>query len=230
MYIVIAGGGKVGERLARDLIAEQHEVVLLEIDPHKANYLEDDLGSTVIAHDAAEGRWLIEAGVARADLLIAVTGDDEDNIIICQMGTALSRGHTRTIARINNSKNSDAFRDLGIEAIVDATDLVMSTIERDVSLAPIVHLMRLRKTGLDLVEIAVGAGSAAAGSTVDALSQTEHQAWISVILRGNTALLPTPTTMLEAGDSVILVVETTFENALREEFAERTLDIDREHP
>lgn len=230
MYIVIAGGGKVGEQLARDLIAEAHEVVLLERDPHKADSLEDDLGSTVLAHDAAEGRWLIEAGVSRANLLIAVTGDDEDNIIICQMGTALSGGQARTIARINNSKNSDAFRALGVEAIVDATDLVMSTIERDVSLAPVVHLMRLRSAGLDLVEITVGAGSAAAGSTVATLSQTEHRAWISVILRGNDALLPTPTTVLKPGDSVILVVETAFEDALRDEFAERKLDVGPENP
>ena len=90
--------------------------------------------------------------------------------------------------------------------------------------------MRLRKAGLDLVEITVGDGSAAAGSTVDALSQTERRAWISVILRNNTALLPTPTTMLEAGDSIILVVETAFETALREEFAERTSAPDPTHP
>ena len=149
MFVIIAGGGKVGGQLARDLLAERHEVVVMEYDVGKARTLQDDLGDAVVPHDASEGRWLIDAGIDRADLVIAVTGDDEDNIVICQLGAALSGGRARAIARINNPKNSDTFRTLGIESIVNATDLVMTMIERDVSVAPgrAPHALAQRRPG-----------------------------------------------------------------------------------
>ena len=150
--IIVAGGGKLGAALARDLVEAGQEVVVLECNRRKAQVLEDQLGSSVLLCDASEGRWLRAAGVQRADLLIAVTGHDEDNIVICQLGRALSNGRLRTIARVNNPKNGDTFRLLGIEALVDATDLVMATIEEDVRVSPAIHLVRLRSAGLDLVE------------------------------------------------------------------------------
>ncbi len=218
MFVIVAGGGKLGGQLARNLLDEKHEVVVLEASAGKAQFLEDELGSTVIPHDASEGRWLLDAGIARADLLIAVTGHDEDNIIICQLGEALSDGRARTIARINNPKNSDTFRTLGIEAIVNATDLVMTMIERDVSL-PVVHLLRLRNAGLELVEMHVAEGSAAAGATTAELALPDQGGRISVILRHGQAVLPAPTTRLEVGDAVILVAQTEFTDALRRQFA-----------
>ena len=223
MFVIIAGGGKVGGQLARDLLAERHEVVVMESSPSKARALQDDIGDAVVPHDASEGRWLIDAGIGRADLLIAVTGDDEDNIVICQLGAALSEGRARTITRINNPRNSDTFRTLGIEAIVNATDLVMTMIERDVSVAPVVHLMRLRSAGLELVEMTVAEGSAADGSTPQDLRLPEQGGRISVILRDGEAVLPSPTTRLHAGDSIILVAQTEFEEALGRQFAAPTI-------
>ena len=219
MFIVIAGGGKVGSALARDLLAAGHEVVVLEEDRRKAQELEDELGSAVIPHDASEGRWLLAAGIARADLLIAVTGHDEDNIVICQLGRALSDGRARTIARINNPKNSETYRLLGIESIVNATGLVMSTIERDVSVAPVVHLMRLRSAGLELVEFPVTADSPAAGTSIAELALPERGGRISVVLRDDQALFPVPATVLKEGDTVIAVVQIAQEQDLRELFA-----------
>ena len=208
MFVIIAGGGKVGGQLARDLLTERHEVVVMESSPGKARALQDEIG---------------DAGIGRADLLIAVTGDDEDNIVICQLGEALSEGRARTITRINNPKNSDTFRTLGIEAIVNATDLVMTMIERDVSVAPVVHLMRLRSAGLELVEMTVAEGSAADGSTPEGLKLPEQGGRISVILRDGEAVLPSPTTRLQAGDSVVLVAQTEFEEALGRQFAAPTI-------
>ena len=192
---------------------------MVERDARKAQSLADEIGSSVIPQDASEGRWLLGAGIKRADLLIAVTGDDEDNIIISQLGRALSQGRARTIARINNPRNNENFRRLGIESIVNATDLVMSTIERDVSVAPIVHLLRLQSAGMELVELPVTRDSPAHGATVGDLDLPAYGGQISVVLRGDQALLPGHDTVLEAGDLVVAVVRIDQEAELRLLFA-----------
>ena len=192
---------------------------MVERDARKAQSLADEIGSSVIPQDASEGRWLLSAGIKRADLLIAVTGDDEDNIIISQLGRALSQGRARTIARINNPRNNENFRRLGIESIVNATDLVMSTIERDVSVAPIVHLLRLQSAGMELVELPVTRDSPAHGATTGNLDLPAYGGQISVVLRGDQALLPRSDTVLEAGDLVVAVVRIDQEAELRRLFA-----------
>ena len=197
---------------------------MVERDARKAQSLADEIGSSVIPQDASEGRWLLGAGIKRADLLIAVTGDDEDNIIISQLGRALSRGRARTIARINNPRNNENFRRLGIESIVNATDLVMSTIERDVSVAPIVHLLRLQSAGMELVELPVTRDSPAHGATAGDLDLPAYGGQISVVLRGDQALLPRRDTVLEAGDLVVAVVRIDQEEGLRRLFASRAVE------
>ncbi|MBM4437345.1 MAG: TrkA family potassium uptake protein [Actinobacteria bacterium] len=224
MYAIIAGGGKVGSVVARDLIAANYEVVVLEENRRKAQELIDELGGVVIPHDASEGRWLLEAGITRADLLIAVTGDDEDNLIISQLGRALSHDRVRTIARINNPKNSETFRLLGIESIVNATDLVMSTIERDVSVTPVIHLMRLGTAGLELVEMAVAAGSAADGATLGDLRLRERGGAVSLILRDNRPTFPSYDTVLRSGDLVVAIIQTEREQELRVLFSEAPVE------
>ena len=225
MFTIIAGGGKVGSALARDLCAAGHEVVVLEREARKAQSLSDEIGSSVIPQDASEGRWLLGAGINRAELLIAVTGDDEDNIIISQLGRALSNGRARTIARINNPRNNENFRRLGIESIVSATDLVMTTIERDVSVSPIVHLLRLQSAGMELVELPVAPGSPAHGSTTSDLDLPAHGGQVSVILRSEEALFPRHDTVLEAGDIVVAVVQIDQEETLRYLFAPRATEV-----
>ncbi|MER3406420.1 MAG: portal protein, partial [Chloroflexota bacterium] len=116
MFIIVAGGGTVGYYLTRELLAEGHEVVLLEKDPKVAARIAEELGPIVLARDACEGRWLAEAGVVRADAVIAVTGDDEDNLIICQMAKFTSSTPVRTIARVKNPKNEWVLRQLGVDA------------------------------------------------------------------------------------------------------------------
>ena len=197
---------------------------MVERDARKAQSLADEIGSSVIPQDASEGRWLLGAGIKRADLLIAVTGDDEDNIIISQLGRALSQGRARTIARINNPRNNENFRRLGIESIVNATDLVMSTIERDVSVAPIVHLLRLQSAGMELVELPVTRDSPAHGATAGDLDLPAYGGQISVVLRGDQALLPRRDTVLEAGDLVVAVVRIDQEAELRRLFAPRAAE------
>ena len=106
MFILVVGAGKVGYHIARELLDIGHEVVLMEKDATHAQSLKTELGSVIIGHDGCEGRWLLEAGVKRADLVLAVTGEDEDNLIISQLASSLSKGRARTIARVNNPKNA----------------------------------------------------------------------------------------------------------------------------
>src|SRR5450756_1174488 len=125
MYIVVAGGGKVGFYLAKGLVNEGHELAIIERDRRKCEQIQEDLGSVVVRGDAAEAATLAEAGASRADVVVAVTGDDEDNLVICQMAKRKFQVQ-RTIARINNPKNERIFKLLGIDATVSSTEVIMS--------------------------------------------------------------------------------------------------------
>ena len=117
MFVIVVGGGKVGYFLARELIAAGHEVALMERDRIRATQITEEIGSIVIPHDGCEGKYLGQAGANRADIVAAVTGDDEDNLVICQM----AKHHfdvPRTIARVNNPKNEGLFKHLGVDEIV----------------------------------------------------------------------------------------------------------------
>src|SRR5262249_54148617 len=112
MYAIVAGGGKVGYYLAKELVEQGHEVLVIERDSHQCAVIQEDLGGSVMQGDAAEASVLAEAGTGRADVIVAVTGDDEDNLVISQV--AKKRFQVpRAIARINNPKNEQIFRMLG---------------------------------------------------------------------------------------------------------------------
>jgi trk system potassium uptake protein TrkA len=135
VFVLVVGGGKVGYYLAKELIEAGHEVVLMEKDPGRATQIADDIGSIVIARDGCEGNQLAEAGCERADVVAAVTGDDEDNLVICQM----AKHHfdvPRTIARVNNPKNEALFRHLGVDELFSPTRMILGSIEQDIPVRP----------------------------------------------------------------------------------------------
>ena len=120
MFVLVVGGGKVGYYLTRELIESGHEVVLMEKDRARADQIADEIGSIVVAKDGCEGSALAEAGANRADIVAAVTGDDEDNLVICQM----AKHHfdvPRTIARVNNPKNEPPVPPPGVHEIIRPT-------------------------------------------------------------------------------------------------------------
>ncbi len=127
MFIIIGGGGKVGYYLTQALLEQGHEVVLIEQAPRKAAALTEKLGNVVMEGDAADATTLENAGIVRADIVIAVTGHDEDNLVICQMAKRKFKVG-RTIARINNPKNERIFERLGIDTTVSTTNLVLNAI------------------------------------------------------------------------------------------------------
>src|SRR5947199_8700701 len=162
MYAIIAGGGKVGFFLARELIEHGHEVLIVENHTERAESIANELGNGVLRGNADEASTLAEAGAERADVVIAVTGDDEDNLVICQVAKRRFGTH-RTVARINDPRNEAIFRMLGIDATVNATQVMLSVLEQEIPQANLVPLLRLRNTDVEVVEAIVDSRSRLVG-------------------------------------------------------------------
>src|SRR5712675_1572674 len=163
MYLIIAGGGKVGTNLTRSLLRGGHEVTLIEQRSYRFDKLENEFEHQVIRGDATEMFVLERAGIKRPpDLLIAATGDDEDNIIICQLARE-KYGVPKVIARINDPRNQGYFDLLGISPTVSATASIMALIEHEVPEHGLIHLLELRKENLEIVEMMAAKGSACDG-------------------------------------------------------------------
>ncbi len=217
MYAIIAGAGKVGRNLARELLSKDHEVTLIESS--RASYLanEEEFEHAVQYGDATE-LWVLErAGIQRADLVIAVTGDDEDNILVCQVAKEKYLCD-RIIARVNNPRNHDHFRLLGIQPAVSATDLILRLIEHEVPRYGLVHLLALEEERLEIIELEVAADAPTVGMKVTEIHLPEGALIISV-LRGGMGFVPKADTTIEEGDEVLLVLDPGLEEEITAYFA-----------
>jgi trk system potassium uptake protein len=217
MYVIIAGGGKVGWNLARELIDKGNEVTLIESRRTRYLTIEQELEHAVQYGDATE-LWVLErAGIQRADLCIAVTGDDEDNLLICQIAKEKYLCE-RIIARINNPRNRTWFELLGIQPAVSATDLILRLIEHEVPSYGLVHLLDLRDEQLEIIEVEVLQDSPAAGKTVHEMNLPDGALIIS-LLRAGKGYVPKADSMIEAGDEVLLVLDPGLEDTITARFA-----------
>lgn len=213
MYVIVAGGGKVGFYLAKELVEHGHEVLVIEADAHRAGEIEGQLGSIVVVGMADEAKVLREAGAERADLVVAVTGDDEDNLVICQVAKA--RFHAgRVIARVNNPKNAEIFHTLGIDDTVSATDVVLSVIEQELPRQHLIPLLHLRYTDVEVVEAIVQEGSSVAGRRLKDIALPEP-CTIAVIIRDGAAIFPQADTPVLIGDALIAFTTSQNEAGLR---------------
>jgi trk system potassium uptake protein TrkA len=217
MYVIIAGAGKVGWNLARELIAKDSEVTLIESDHRRYRIVEEELEHSVQYGDATE-MWVLErAGIQRADLVIAVTGDDEDNILICQVAKE-KYGCDRIVARVNNPRNLEHFKLLGIQPAVSATDLILRLIEHEVPEYGLVQLLALEEEHLEIIELEVGAGSPSAGCMVREVPLPEGALIISV-LRDGKGFVPKGDSVMNAGDQVLLILDPGLEDQITPRFA-----------
>lgn len=203
MYIIIVGGGKVGYYLAKTLLQDEHEILIIERDKRKCDIISAELGGIVLRGDGTDSIVMEEAGMNRCDLAIAVTGDDEDNLMICQMAKK-KFGVKRTIARINNPKNEHIFKLLGIDQTVSVTDLILAQIEREIPAQSLVHLLTLRDVGVSFLEAKVPPDSPAVNKPLRELKIPDDVV-IPMIIRGGTGIVPSGDTMLKAGDEVVAV-------------------------
>ena len=182
-YIIIVGAGKVGWNLARELIEKDNEVTLIESNRERYLTVEQELEHNIQYGDASE-LWVLErAGISRADMLIAVTGDDEDNMLICQVAKEKYLVD-RVIARVNNPRNRETFDLLGIKPVVSATDLILRLIEHEVPEYGLVHLLDLPEQRLEIIEMELPNDSRAAGTRVGDLAMPEGSLLISVLREG----------------------------------------------
>src|SRR6476646_7859646 len=217
MYVVIAGAGKVGWNLARELMAKRHEVTVIESDRARYLTVEQELEHAIQYGDATE-LWVLErAGINRADLTVAVTGDDEDNLLICQLATETYLC-ARIIARINNPRNRQFFELLGIQPAVSATDLILRLIEHEVPSYGLVHLLDLRDEQLEIIEVEVSRGAPAAGCKVADVELPDGSLIISVLRQGR-GFVPSSDTVIDAGDEVLLVLYPGLEDRITSQFS-----------
>src|SRR5437588_6988137 len=213
MYIIIGGGGDVGYYLTKSLLGQGHEVLLLEKGSTRYQALSEELGQSVVRGDACEARTMEEVGVNRADVVIAVTGEDEDNLVICQM--AKKRFNvTRTIARLNNPKNDLLFQKLGIDVTVSPTRSILSLIEAELPGTTFVTLMTLKRAGLEIMEIRVPTDSPIVGKTLNVI-KLPRSGNIALIIRDHEYIFPTADTKILANDEVYALVSREGEEALR---------------
>jgi trk system potassium uptake protein TrkA len=214
MFVVVAGGGKVGSNVARTLLKRGHEVTLIEQRPDRYEQLEREFEHQVQVGDATELFVLERAGIARpADIVIAVTGDDEDNLVIGQLAKE-KYGVERVIARVNDPRNQPLFDLLGIRQTVSAMQMVLGLIEHEVPEHELVHLLELRKENLEIVEVEIEKGAACAGKRVEDLS-LPHGARLISVMRDGTAEIAVGATTLEPGDQVLAILEPGKEDDLR---------------
>jgi trk/ktr system potassium uptake protein len=220
VYVLIVGAGKVGWNLARELIQKDNEITVIESDARRYAVVEEELEHSVHRGDGSE-LWVLErAGIERADLVIAVTGDDEDNILISQVARE-KYGVERIVARCNNPRNLEHFKLLGVKPAVSATDLILRLIEHEVPKYGLVHLLDLPQERLEIIELEVAEGSPAAGSTVKDLGLPDGSLVIS-ILRDGAGFVPAGDSVIEAGDEVLLVLDVGLEDQVTQRFAGRS--------
>jgi trk/ktr system potassium uptake protein len=213
MYVVVIGGGNVGYYLTKELLAAGHEVVMIEKDPARARLIADELGSIVVPYDGCEGRYQAEAGMGRADVVASVTGDDEDNLVACQVAK-MKFNVPRAIARVNNPKNEHLFRQLAIDETVSPTRTILGVIEHEIPIHDLLHLTELEGGELQIVEAHLDADSPVVGRELRDLSLPEGS-HVAVLIRNERAIAARPETRLVVGDRVLAVTSAEREAELR---------------
>jgi trk system potassium uptake protein TrkA len=219
MYIIIVGGGNVGYNLAKSLMNTDHELLILEKNRATHRTIAEELGEVAMQGDGCEVRIMEEAGVGRADVVVAATGDDEDNLVICQMAK-MKFNVPRTIARIHDPRNEALFHRLGIDSIVSSTKIIHNLIEQEIECGDVIPLAALRRGNIEILEIDLGRKSPVLGKDVSQIHLPPSALIISII-RQNEAIIPGANTVFKDGDSVIALVHADNEPEFRNVFAER---------
>jgi trk system potassium uptake protein TrkA len=213
MYVVVIGGGNVGYYLTKELLAAGHEVVVIEEDAHRARQIADELGSIVVANDGCEGRYQAEAGMARADVMASVTGDDAVNLAACQIAK-MRFNVPRSIARINDPKNEKLFRQLAIDEVVSPTRSILGVIEHEIPVHDLLHLAELEGGDVQIVEAQLDGDSPVIGRELRELALPAGSS-IALLIRDDRAQTPRGETRLRVNDKVLAVTSAESEAALR---------------
>lgn len=204
MFIIICGAGKVGSSLAHTLSKEkQNKVVLIEQSLELCQRLAGELNAIVIHGDACEPGYLEEAQANHADVVVAVTGDDEDNLVICQLAKK-QFSVRRTVARVNDPRNEYTFTKLGVDVPVNATNVLAQVINQEVSLDEITTVLKLKQGKLSIVQATVSKQSALSKHMLKDITMP-HGCILVSVLRKEEIIVPQGSTRLEPGDEILAV-------------------------
>lgn len=204
----------MGYHLTKSLMAEEQEVLVIEKESLKVDRIVTELGGTAIQGDGAEVSTLELAGLERADVVAAVTGHDEDNLIIAQV--AKRRFNVpRTVARVNNPRNEFIFTELGIDATVSATQVILSVIQQEIPEHPLVHLLTLQEGGVEILQLQLTDDSPATGKALGEINLPEDTA-IPLLVRHGKPVVVHADTVFEPEDKLISVAVASQEAALRD--------------
>ena len=214
MYIIIIGGGRVGYYLGKALLDEGHEILIIEKNAAFCDVITEEMGSVCIRGDGCEATTLEEVGTGRADMLVAVTGDDEDNLVACQVAK-YKFNVSRTIARIRNPQNEHIFKTLGIDVTVSATNIILEVIGKEVPTHSLTHLLTITDKDMEIVEVRIPPKAATIGKSIKDLSIPAGSKLALIIPRDNNPHLPTPRTILHEGDQIVALTTPETEKTLR---------------
>ncbi len=219
MNVIIVGGGKAGAQITRRLLDEGHQVLLVESRPETAERLQDDLpAEAVLTGDGSSPGILEKAGITSADVLVAVTGEDEANLVI----TTLARFEfniPRTIARVNNPKNAWLFTpEMGVDVSLNQTDILAGLIVEEMSVGDMMTLLKLRRGLYSLVEEKLAPGSKSIGVALKDLP-IPRTCVIAAVMRNGSIVTPRGDLVFEAGDEVLAVVDDPSKEILRRVFS-----------
>lgn len=208
MNVIVVGGGKVGFYLIRTLLDHGHRVSVIEKDPNRCRVLAEQYQVLVINGDGTSPEDLADAGADRADVLASVTGKDEENLLVCQIAKRRF-DLPRVIARVNNPKNQEVFRQLGISLAVSGTGIIADLIEREMALGKIRTLLTFHHGDMTILEVDLTPEAPAAGKKVsDLAADLPPESVLVAVVRGDKIIIPRGFTTLKVGDTVMALVHT----------------------
>ncbi len=213
MYVVIVGGGQVGYYLAKTLLSREYEVTLVDWNYSKVQMLERELGEAVMYASGSSIDGLEKAGCSRADVVVAATGDDEDNLVICQLAKKYFKV-PKAIARINNPKNDRVFRELGVGTTISGTLSIAEAIDHYVAKKQLTTLLTFDHNEMALLEAELLSDSPAVGKQISEI-QLPYECVIALILRGRNVVFAKGDTVLEPKDMVVAISTTSEQENLR---------------
>ena len=203
MYVVIVGCSESGYHLSKALIAGGHEVVVIEKRLERFQLLQNELGAVAFLGDGTDELTLKRAGVARADVVVSLTGVDATNLVVSQMTKHIFQV-PRTMALIKDSKNEPIFHQVGIDVVVNSTHLILESMEAGVPGRPLVHLMNLKVPGLELVSISIPEDSNIVGKRLNEI-ELPPNSFITLVVKKTSASLPSGRSLVEAEDEIVAV-------------------------
>jgi trk system potassium uptake protein TrkA len=215
MLAVIIGGGRGGSYLARDLQSQGYQVKVVDRRPEVVAKLRQEIGGDVVCGDGCSPEILEQIGTAKADLVVALTHNDEDNLVVCRLAKHHFRV-PRVIARVNNPLNEWLYtKDWGVDVAISQVHLTSKVIEEEIGMGELVTLLKLNRGAAALVEVTLPETSPCQGKAIRDLAFPSDAVIVSVI-RGGKLVIPRGDTTLEAGDEILAVSTIAAEKSLKE--------------